>query len=68
MDRERGVSPLGLEATAMLVPRIARFAGVAQMVELLTCNEGVMGSSPVASFPLRQGREVAGGGGGGAKL
>ena len=30
-------------------------AGVAQLVEHLTCNEKVMGSSPVASSPFRRG-------------
>ena len=31
---------------------VFRCAGVAQLVELLICNQPVAGSSPVTSFPL----------------
>jgi hypothetical protein len=35
------------------------YAGVAQLVEHLTCNQGVVGSSPIAGTIFRGDSEVA---------
>ena len=34
-------------------------AGIAQQVEQLTCNQQVVGSSPIASSKIRRGSRVA---------
>jgi hypothetical protein len=40
-------------ASVIRRPPETRNGGVAQLVELLVCNQAVVGSSPVASTPLR---------------
>lgn len=44
------VSPMGWSASLKSPNAEAKRAGVAQLVELLICNQPVAGSSPVTSF------------------